>query len=297
MIAEERLDLAVESSSLGPGEKVIVITKSGTEVARGCVREVFIDGAVWLESIEGQIDTARVYAPDLYSFVPLEPPEEEHRDPAEGPDPEPEGEYDMPTIAELEFDRRARERMEELGINLEATGDDDEESAKVKKKAGKKKGAKKKSGKKKSDKKKASNRKDKDTGDDEPDDDDEDDDEDEEADADDDDDADNEPAPPPSKREAKASDRVEVGGKKGSGSPETSVDVDALPKSVREKVSKFGDLDDAKADRVLSSISDAAARSLREAGIKDQELYRYVVRIQDAIAPVLGRKSSGQKGR
>jgi hypothetical protein len=276
MLAEERLDLAVESSQLGPGEQVIVVSKSGNEVARGCVREVFLDGSVWIESAEDPkgVHAARVYPSELYSFVPLEPPAEAVRDPQDGPDVEPDEQLG-PTLAELDVDRVARERMEDLGINLEAAEDDDEDEPKPRKKRGKKK-----SGKKKAAKKKPAST-------DPVDDEDEDDEGDDEPKA-------KSPAGGGNGKSAESAASRPIGGSENARGIQTGVDIDSLPASVRERVSNFGELEDAKSDQVLSSISDSAVRALREAGIKDSEVYRYVVKIQDAVSRVL--KAGGTKG-
>jgi len=133
MLAEEQLDLAVEGDNLGPGERVLVLTKSGTEVARGVVRDVYPDGAVWVvaDQHESKIDQQQVYDPSLYSFVPMDDPTEDDDDSGDSPDAE-RGRDGGPALSELDADERVLRKMESLGINLEAD-DEDEPEAKDKK--------------------------------------------------------------------------------------------------------------------------------------------------------------------
>lgn len=118
MLAEDRLDLAVEATRLGPGEPVIVITKMGKEVARGIVQEMIPNGPVHIH-VEDQgrsgVVQSRMYDPDLYSFIPQEDKKESDLGPSEpmlGDDPQ------EPPLTELPLDDRVEAKVAKLGISL-----------------------------------------------------------------------------------------------------------------------------------------------------------------------------------
>jgi len=128
MLAEDRLDLAVEATRLGPGEPVIVITKMGKEVARGTVQETLPDGPVHIhiEDQGGGVAMSRMYDPSLYSFIPIEGTDE---DEDEAPEPMLGDEPEEPPMTELPLDDRVEAKVRSLGISLvEQPADDGEKS-------------------------------------------------------------------------------------------------------------------------------------------------------------------------
>jgi hypothetical protein len=239
MLAEERLDLAVEATRLGPGEPVIVITKMGKEVARGTVGESVPGGAISImvkEQGEKGVEQARLYDPSLYSFIPEEPK-------AEGEPGEPfldKAGNDEPLLTDLPLDARVEAKMKQRGISLveqpAAAGPDETPG-------GGKRPAPANSAKQ----------------------------------------ADNGQGPPPNKDKAPdpRADNREAG---------ASVNIDALPEQLKKKIVGVKGLDESQRDKVLAEISDAALRSLKSVGVKDGDVYKTVVKIQEAVAPVLEQK-------
>lgn len=69
--------------------------------------------------------------------------------------------------------------------------------------------------------------------------------------------------------------------------PESRVDVDALPDGLKKKIIGVKGLDEESRNRVISDISDAALRSMRDVGVKDSEVFEKVVAIQKAVGDVL----------
>jgi hypothetical protein len=74
------------------------------------------------------------------------------------------------------------------------------------------------------------------------------------------------------------------------------VTMDALPKDIQKRLKGVSELDDDARDRVLSAISDAALKSLKAVGVKDIEIYAKIVKIQEALKPVLGGESKADDG-
>jgi len=228
MLAEERLDLAVESTRLGPGEQVIIVTKMGHEIGRGTVQDIHPHGSVYvkLSDAEGKLKEDRIFDPTFYSFVPME-----DEKPKETVDPEQDPGLDVDTdppeqsLEELPFDERAKVKIQKLNISLEANGDE----ANGEKDAG-------------------------------------------------------------GNGKAAASDAGSDDVRGDTRQPETKVDVDALPETIKKKIVGVKGLDEAQRDRVLSEISDAALRALKNVGVKDIEIYKTVSRIQEAVSPVLQQK-------
>lgn len=68
------------------------------------------------------------------------------------------------------------------------------------------------------------------------------------------------------------------------------VDVSKLPKEVQQQVKGTDTLDVDKADIIMSKVSDSARQALKAAGMKDTDLYKMVVEIQNAIEPILSKK-------
>lgn len=68
------------------------------------------------------------------------------------------------------------------------------------------------------------------------------------------------------------------------------VDVNSLPKDLQKRLKGVGDLDEDARDRVLSAISEAAMRAFKSVGVKDTEVYGRIVKLQEAIKPVLEGK-------
>ena len=208
-LAEDRLELAVESHRLGPGERVIVLTKMGEEVARGRVIEVYPDSSVYIRESgpDSTVKSERIYDPSLYSFVPVVDERGESDiddDPATAPDPD--DDPTMPPIEEQDPDARAEKKLKDTGTELEPK------------------------------------------------------------------DGDSEPA---------ATD-------KGNGkAPRSVVDVDSLPDHLKKEIVGLEGLDEAARNEVISAISDAALRSLRDVGVRDTEVYSTIVKIQKSLQTVL----------
>ena len=78
--------------------------------------------------------------------------------------------------------------------------------------------------------------------------------------------------------------------------PNAKVTMDALPKDIQKRLKGVNDLDEDALDRVLSAISDAALKSLKAVGVKDIEIYSRIVKIQEALRPVLGGASKADDG-
>ncbi len=97
---------------------------------------------------------------------------------------------------------------------------------------------------------------------------------------------DNGPKGPKSKEKKKDTD------KKGdleqdNRTPESRVDVDALPDGLKKKIIGVKGLDEESRNRVIADIADAALRSMRDVGVKDNEVFEKVVAIQKAVESVL----------
>lgn len=71
-------------------------------------------------------------------------------------------------------------------------------------------------------------------------------------------------------------------------SASSSVDVDKLPPSVKKSLVGVQKMDEDQVNKVLSEVASAALRSLRNVGVKDTDVYRTVVKIQDAVKGVMG---------
>lgn len=71
-------------------------------------------------------------------------------------------------------------------------------------------------------------------------------------------------------------------------STKSKVDLNALPKDLQKRLKGSSDLDEEARDRVLSAISEAAMKSLKAAGVKEIEIYPMIVKIHDALKPVIG---------
>lgn len=80
----------------------------------------------------------------------------------------------------------------------------------------------------------------------------------------------------------KAKDTVKVKDK--------DIDVNKLPKEVQQQIKGDDTLDDDKVDIIMSKISDSVRQALKNAGIKDIEIYQMVVDIQKVIEPILKKK-------
>lgn len=236
MLAEERLDLAVEATRLGPGEPVIVITKMGKEVARGTVQEGTPNGTVHV-MVDDQggkgVQQSRMYDPALYSFIPVEADTEDDgaSEPILGDDPE------EPPLTEFPLDGRVEAKFHKLGISLV------EQPAGAGVEGGKPPTS------------KAAGQVDKGQ------------------------------APAPSKAVGKEPDA-----RADPKEPESSVNIDALPPDLKKKIIGVKGLDESQRDKVLSEISDAALRALREVGVKNNEIFKTITKIQDAVIPVLEQK-------
>ena len=68
------------------------------------------------------------------------------------------------------------------------------------------------------------------------------------------------------------------------------VDVNSLPKDLQKRLKGVGELDEDARDRVLSAISEAAMRAFKSVGVKDTEVYSRIVKLQEAVKPVLEGK-------
>lgn len=68
------------------------------------------------------------------------------------------------------------------------------------------------------------------------------------------------------------------------------VDVSKLPKEVQQQIKGSDSLDDDKIDIAMSKISDSVRQALKNAGVKDTEVYQMVVDVQKAIEPILKKK-------
>jgi len=233
VLAEERLDLAVESARLGPGEKVIVVTKMGREVARGEVGETIPNGPV-LVKVKDQGDKGvaedRLYDPQFYSFVPLEEaPEEERSDPDVDEDP--------PEPSLQGSDDRAEAKLKELGLTL--VEQPQTAGAGVDKTPGNGDGG-------------------------------------------------GQKTPPQAPPKASTKNAPDI--RKDVSEPEASVDPNQLPDALKKKLVGVGGLDEAQRDKVVSEISDAALRALRDVGVKNHEIFSTVTKIQEVVLPVLEKK-------
>lgn len=71
-------------------------------------------------------------------------------------------------------------------------------------------------------------------------------------------------------------------------SAKSKVDLNALPKDLQKRLKGGSELDEDARDRVLSAISDAAMKSLKAAGVKEIEIYPIIVKIHEALKPVIG---------
>lgn len=224
LLIEERLGLAVESRQLGMGEFVIVLDKLGSEMMRGVVRGVYMDGSVHVESTGGggSVGVQRVYASDLYMFVPLED-ERIESDPDSRPDMGPDVDIDFegPVVTEkrgvvLSIDERVKNKMDEKGDGvIKKSGGDD------------------------------------------------------------------------SKGDGGSSDDV----RSDTRSPGSKVDVGSLPVGLKKKVVGVDGLDDSAINGVISAISDAAQRSLRDVGVRELDVFKVIVKIQKSVEGVLSSKS------
>lgn len=199
MLAEDRLELAVESAALGVGEYVMVVTLMGNEVARGDITAIYpTTGAVQIRDVpssDAEFRGARgdrIYDPAWYRFVPVEPaPAREDHDTGV--------EYDDPGDSIDEHpDRRAQAKI----------------------------------------------------------------------------------------AEAKGGEKESI--RTDTSTPGTSVDVDKLPPAVKKSLVGVQKMDEEQVNKVLSEIGSAALRSLRNVGVKDTDVYRTVVKIQDAVKGVMG---------
>ena len=207
-LAEDRLELAIESHRLGPGEPVAVMTKMGDEVSRGIVVDVYPDGTVHVreDGSDRGVVSERIYSPDLYSFISMSPNDREEGDVEPGTidGPHIDDDPQSPTISERDPDIRAQVRMRGMGIRIDerAPSDDDDD------------------------------------------------------------------------------------GKNGSGI-RTKVDVKSLPDHLKKEIIGVSELDESSKNAVLSSIGDAALRSLRDVGVRDTDVYAMIVKIQRAVGDVL----------
>jgi hypothetical protein len=96
--------------------------------------------------------------------------------------------------------------------------------------------------------------------------------------------------------EKKAKSGEEKSVRKDDRAPKAKVTIDALPKDIQKRLKGVADLDDDARDRVISAISDAALKSLKAVGVKDIEIYARIVKIQDALKPVLGGETKADDG-
>jgi len=71
------------------------------------------------------------------------------------------------------------------------------------------------------------------------------------------------------------------------------VDVDKLPEDLKQKVQGIDKLDEAQIDRVMSAISEAALKPLKDVGVADSEVYERVVAIQKAVRTKFSKQSGG----
>lgn len=211
-LVEDRLELAVESRRLGPGESVIILTKMGDEVARGIVIEVYPDASVYVRESgpDNTVKADRIFAAELYSFIPMHDDRDEGNiDPGDTGGHDVDDEPGMPSIAEQDPDVRAEKKMKETGTELEPKNGDDE-------------------------------------------------------------------------------DPGSDGGTSGKGGPRSKVDVDALPEHLKKEIIGLDGLDESERNKVMSAISDAALRSLRDVGVRDTEVYATIVKIQKAVISAMG---------
>ena len=224
MLAEERLDLAVEATRLGPGEPVIVITKMGKEVARGTVQEGTPGGSISImvsDQGPGGVEQVRSYSAELYSFIPQDDDTEDEDD----PEPMFRDEPTEPPIVDMSStDARVEAKFVKLGISLveQPEGDNVKDGGSP----------------------------------------------------------DGEKTAPKSKDANPRADSSE---------PDASVNIDALPEQLKKKIIGVKGLDEAQRDKVLSEISDAALRGLRDVGVKSNEIYKTISEIQAAVMSVLGK--------
>lgn len=239
MLAEERLDLAVEATRLGPGEAVIVITKMGKEVARGTVQEGTPNGSIRVmvsDQGDSGVQQSRYYNPALYSFIPQEAETEDEggSEPMLGDDPQ------EPPLTELPLDDRVEVKFKSMGISLveQPAGAGTDQTL---------------GGNGKPPMTKAAGQVDKGQG-------------------------------PPKSKDKAPDPRVDPS------EPAASVNIDALPPDLKKKIIGVKGLDESQRDKVLSEISDAALRALREVGVKNNEIFKTITKIQDAVIPVLEQK-------
>ena len=94
------------------------------------------------------------------------------------------------------------------------------------------------------------------------------------------------------KADAKASLKIkDAGSRSDARSPKDKVDVDALPQALKQKVMGIDEMDEAQIDRVMSAISEAALKSLKDVGVADSEVYETVVQVQKAVRSKLDKPS------
>jgi len=86
--------------------------------------------------------------------------------------------------------------------------------------------------------------------------------------------------PAPKQKEVRKDDRT----------ASAKVDVNSLPKDLQKRLKGVSELDEDARDRVLSAISEAAMRAFKAVGVKDTEVYGRIVKLQEAIKPVLEGK-------
>ncbi len=240
MLAEEQLNLAVESAVLGSGEEIIVVTKSGDEVGRGVVMDVYMDGSVhFRESVPDDSPTVeRIYSPQLYSFIPVRDDREEKTIEPEsgGVDPE----FSITPGDTGSFDMRGADTLTQVS---EQDSPDDRASEKM----GKDVDVTQSGGKG----------------------------------------SDNGPRGPKGNDKKKSDSEKKTDLEKDNRTPESRVDVDALPEGLRKKIIGVKGLDEESRNRVIADISEAALRAMRDVGVKDLEIYAKVVEIQQVVAKVL----------
>lgn len=75
----------------------------------------------------------------------------------------------------------------------------------------------------------------------------------------------------------------------------TSIDPTVLPDDIKKAVVATGQMDEDQMNGVLADIGDAAVKALKRANVKDVEIYKVVVKIQESIQGILTKGNNNEK--
>ena len=79
--------------------------------------------------------------------------------------------------------------------------------------------------------------------------------------------------------------------KKGVANPDSSIDVEKLPKDIKDAIIKSDEMDEGQLNGVLGDVSDAAMKALKRAGLSETQLFGLVQKISDSVYNVLTGKN------